>query len=204
MEKELIEKSLDTQYSFSSTQHTSEVFAQERVVTKQDYDIPSRYFSNTLKLLPVNINKYYLYWELLDFDTHEYYARIVDSELNILYELRVEYDLSEYYIKKSFENIDMRAQIGFYQDGEFQVTLTSNTIRSFSKVIKYPKIEDEIWMSKIKQMHQIVTKTSVHFEDIPNSRTLIKDFESIKKLHEISLDINNIGSSSNVIGVEHD
>lgn len=204
MEKELIEKSLDTQYSFSSSQHSSEVFAQEGVGGKNDYNIPSRYFSNTLKLLPVNINKYYLYWELLEFDAHEYYVRVIDSDSSIHFEIKIEYDVSEYYINQSFENIDLMAQIGFYQDGEFHILINSNTIRSFSKLIKYPKIEDEVWMSKIKQMHQIVTKTSVHFEDTPNSRTLIKDFEAIKKLHEISLDVTNISSSSNVIGVSND
>ena len=142
--KELIKSSLQEEHSFSSSSHVIETLVSEGEPLVAEYEIPSRYNKDTLRMLFVNTEKYFVYWEVsdktleekgLDLNKDKLYFKVYDSSNNQLYSFDSSLALGDYYIKRKFENMDIFVELGFSENDKFIPLQKSNKIHTFSSPI---------------------------------------------------------------------
>ncbi|MDQ1339571.1 MAG: hypothetical protein QG567_723, partial [Campylobacterota bacterium] len=144
---------------FSSLVHAQELIAQEasRFHLEDEFVIPFRYGVDVIKILPVNLDTVFAYWEITNnlLKDNKVSIENIIAKIFIL-EKNSENEICEFFIKDEVGSLYLKvsapmqkviAKVGFYdKNGVFIVLLASSTI-----VLPNNKIEqtdDEIWMSK--------------------------------------------------------
>jgi hypothetical protein len=196
MDKEiLVNESLKEENSFSSSTHGSAAMTNDAAESKKDFPIPKRYYKNSLKLLPVNTKKYYVYWELfnlnIDFDKMAF--RIMEDKM-ILSEFSISSDWGEYYINEHYENRTIYAVLGYYHNNTFIEVLRSNTITTFSTQIKFPQDNKEVWIKKEKGFKEVIRASLNHFTIGMSSASYVEELKVLGS-NESILQQSSTGSS---------
>lgn len=190
--KELIDESTSGE-GFSSNVHTAErITYDNEVIDVPEFQIPGRYFSNKVRLLPVNTNTYYVYWEVTRSFTDSFGAgeissfafRVLGENNEVLQEFDATGEVGQHYIDAYYDNADILIQMGFKKDGQFFPMLTSNRLHTFSDQIKFADPHDEKWLTKEKNWLEIV-KRSIHYRDGISSAEHHMEMENIKALSKI-------------------
>ncbi len=157
--------------NFSSRTHvlkedTTESPQIENKYIKEQYPIPERYNINKVVLLPVDPSKHFIYWELKDETLKEFENKYSEIKFAIkLYENRDEaltIDISSpvgsYYIHYHAPFEKLYAVLGVIADGNFIPIISSNEIVIPSdEISEFP--EEEIWMTKMKDWKEIISKS---------------------------------------------
>lgn len=204
--KELVEKSLEFEDSFSSSAHAIDSLGREvKNIPQTQYDIPSRYNKDRLKVLMINPTNYYVYWEVSDETLEKYSIDLVTQKLifkvydklgNHLFDFDSSFALGEYYLKEKFENIDVFVELGFDKDEEFIKILESNNVHTFSSQINLPQESDEVWIKKSMNWSEII-KTTIREENSGiSSAKFIEEIKKIKELEDSEILKNSLSSSS--------
>lgn len=204
--EELIKKSLEFEDNFSSSTHAINSLASEvKDIPQTQYDIPSRYNKDRLKVLMINPNTYYIYWEVSD-ETLEKYSinlnseklifKVYDKSKKHLFDFDSSFALGEYYLKEKFENCDIFVELGIYKNEEFKVVLSSNEVHTFSTTINLPNENDEIWIKKSMNWSEIIKTTIKESSDAISSAKFVEEIKKIKELEDTQILKNNLSSSS--------
>lgn len=146
--EELIKNSLMDEQSFSSNSHVLEKFVEEGNPFVLEYEIPSRYNKDTLRMLFVNTEKYFVYWEIsdetlekkgVDLSKEKLHFKVYDNNNKEIYSFESSFALGDYYIKSKFENMDIYVSVGIFEEDSFEKLQTSNTIHTFSSQVNLPE-----------------------------------------------------------------
>lgn len=183
--------------SFSSNTHPTELFGAEAAdYSGSDYEIPISYNIDLLRLLPVNVNTVYLFWEITDKITAN--AKFETFALK-LYEIA---DLGEreiigFYFKERVSGKYINAHMpsknlfaaigGIDENGRFVELLRSNKIKTPNDKISYMTDNEEAWLSKKSEWVELVRASTSHFSHAKSSMSLVKEMELLKKFSEKSL-----------------
>jgi hypothetical protein len=195
--KEIIDQSLIESSSFSSNVHAIEKVALADHVIAGDFPIPDRYYRSKVVLLPVNVKRFYVYWELsdellesLNLKTRDIRFQIVDQNSNNLFEFACEYPIGEYFINKEFESFSVQAIAGYYNEkGEFiNILEPSNIINIFDKKIKLAKDQKEVWIKKEKGMTEVIRASLQHFTVGMSSASYVEEIERLKQYEQEMLE----------------
>ncbi len=185
---ELIKSSLEEEHSFSSNSHILETFVTEGEPPVADYEIPSRYNKDTLRMLFVNTKKYFVYWEVsdktledngLDLTKDKLLFKVYDISGNELYIFESSFALGDYYIKEEFENMDIFVKLGFNENDKFIELQTSNVIHTFSSKINLPDENSEEWIKKSYGWSEVVRSTIHHYSGV-SSASYVEEIERLK------------------------
>jgi hypothetical protein len=186
--KELIKSSLEKEHSFSSSSHILETFVAEGEPPVAEYEIPSRYNKDTLRMLFVNTEKYYVYWEVsdetleksgLDLTIDKLVFKIYDIDGTELYSFESSFALGDHYIKRKFENMDIFVKIGRTVDNDFVELQTSNTIHTFSSQINLPDEKSDAWIKKSYGWSEVIRSTIHHYSGA-SSASYVEEMERLK------------------------
>ncbi len=138
----------------------------ENKYIKEDYPIPERYNVDKIVLLPVDPSKHFVYWELKDETLKDLKNKYSEITFAIkLYEnnkealtLEISSPTGSYYIHYHAPFEKLYAAIGIVVDGQFipialskEIYVPSDEISEFS--------EEEIWMTKVKEWKEIISKS---------------------------------------------
>lgn len=185
--------------SFSSHVHNQELMAQESAPfhLKDEYIIKERYGIDMVKLLPVNLNTLYIYWEItkdlleksmtsIDKITARLFRIDGNNEVK-LFEFGIFSEVGEYYVHITAPMQKLLTKVGYYDlNGNFTVLLISNAITTPNDKIEQTR--DEIWMSKDKDFKEIIQASAYiscplsSKEMVINSRVL----EELSKREQLS------------------
>ena len=192
--KELINKSLQHEDSFSSTSHAIDVLAKEiKEPPQKIYEIPSSYDKDRIKIMMVNPSKYYVYWEVsnetlnrynIDLNKEKLYFKIFDNSENLLFEFDSSFALSDYYVKKEFENMDIKVRLEIEKEGSFVPILSSNEIHTFSTKINLPDVNSEVWIKRSKGWTEVIKDTVHHFTLGMSSSKYVEEIERLKEFEQ--------------------
>jgi len=185
----------------------------------QNYDIPKRYYINTLVLLPVNPDNLFLYWEVCqDFISSKYSGEYDGFMIKIIEKhnggqreemsFKVYEESGRYYVTKHLPAKVVFATIGVVDSlGRFVELLSSNSIKTPSD---FTSVGDEVWMERDGEWSEIIKASLSKEYDSLNSETLAKEFQNAKNHFKLKseLDIKTlttlpssgefIGSSENM------
>lgn len=154
---DLVKESMKLEDDFSSSSHVIDTLVEEGEPVVQEYEIPDRYNKDTLRILMVNTQKYFVYWEVsdetlaknnIDLGKDKLYFKVYDSNNQELYSFESSFALGKYYVKRPFENMNVYVKVGLTKEDDFVELITSNTIHTFSSQINLPSSEDEVWIRK--------------------------------------------------------
>lgn len=186
----LIKESLKNENDFSSASHAVDNFVTEAKPSENEYEIPSRYNKDTLRIILVNTEKYFVYWEVsdetlnqrsIDLNSEKLYFKIDDINGNELYSFDSSFALGDYYINSKFEDMDILVKVGILQDGEFKELFSSNVIHTFSSTIKFPsQHEYESLLSKGYSWSEIIRTTIEHFGSAGSSSKYVEELERLR------------------------
>ncbi|MFA7083220.1 MAG: DUF4912 domain-containing protein [Arcobacteraceae bacterium] len=209
--QKIVNKSLELENDFSSSSHASNTIMYEsQEAASEEFIIPSRYHKNTLVLLPINQEHYYVYWELTQELLHEYkvdlnqqklYLKVEDSSDVLLFEFESSFDLSEYFFSLKVQNRDISVKLGYMKENKFIVILQSNNIRTFSSTIKLPDISNEIWLEKHKNYIKIIQS---NIENMVFNESSASYMKQLKRLHYLNNAIITKSSSTTLLGRKND
>ncbi len=140
---QLIAQSLgDGGCGYSGVIQNSEVL----FLSQSEYEIPSRYFTDTLTLLPINPQNSYLYWEVTDETLEKFGISLLDVHLiisifdennNEISSFSTQLSVGDYYLKHETKSKSLIAKLYFKVDENSFVTLqASNTIKLFDATLK--------------------------------------------------------------------
>ena len=200
---ELVKESLNNENDFSSSSHVLDTLVQEGEPEVPEYEIPSRYNKDTLRILMVNTEKYFVYWEVsdktieeknLDLQKDKLYFKIYDADGNIVYSFESSFALGDYYVKKVFENQEIYVKLSTSKDEEEIELLTSNTIHTFSSKVNLPSNEDEVWVRKKMGWTEVIRTTMEHHGQGISSAKYVEELERIK--HFTQEDEQKVSSST--------
>lgn len=187
--KDLVKKSMEIENDFSSSSHVIDTLVTEGEPPVTEYEIPTRYNKDTLRILLVNTEKYFVYWEVsdktleenkLDLNTTKLHFKVKDSNGNELYRFDSSFALGDYYIKSKFEDIDICVSAGVIVDGEFKELMSSNTVHTFSSQINLPDFEDEVWLKKRVGWTEVLRSTIEHIDTGVSSAKYVEELERLK------------------------
>mgnify|MGYP000751884509 CR=1 FL=1 len=205
-EKELINKSLEFEDSFSSSIHAIDTLTSEvKDIPQTQYDIPSRYNKDRLKVLMINPNSYYIYWEVsdetlkkysIDLKTQKLVFKIYDKLGNHIFNFDSSFALGEYYLKEKFENIDVYVELGINKEEEFFKILESNNVHTFSSQINFPDENDEVWIKKSMNWSEIIKTTIKDSGNGISSAKFVEEIKKIKEYEDSEIFKNSLSSSS--------
>lgn len=203
----LTNKSIDNE-GLSSLEHSIESWAKEtkEYQTESIYDVPERYYINTLVILPVNVNTSFIYWEVND----NYIKSIYDGEFsNFVIKMfekagNSEHELisfiingyiGKYYINYYAPNKAMFAVLGIFdKNGNFIPILKSNMIVTPNDAIN---VGDELWMSKMSDWIELI-HASLEKLNIKSSASILKEMEMLRKKERLRIDIDTSELTSNI------
>lgn len=155
----LTQKSLESQGNFSSSTHILDSLNYEN--SKKGYgnfQIDDRYYQNCIRILPVNVSKYYIYWELNEDKTSEFLFNIYANN-TLVHKFNSKDSLGEFYLNESYDDSDLFVTVGYVKNDKYIETLQSNTIHTFNTTIKYPKIDDQVWLSKSEKLSKLIYRS---------------------------------------------
>lgn len=191
--KEIINQSLIDSSDFSSNVHVIEKVTLANHTIAGDFPIPERYYRSTIVLLPVNVKRFYVYWELTDelldslgLETQDIVFHIIDQNSVILFEFPCEYAIGEYFINKEFKSFYVQAIAGYYnKDGEFiNILKPSNKINIFDKKIKMAKDQKDVWIKKEKGFTEVIRASLQHFTIGMSSASYVQEIERLKQYEQ--------------------
>ncbi len=191
--KEIIEQSLINSSDFSSNVHVIEKVTLANHASPGDFPIPEKYYKSKVVLLPVNVKRFYVYWELtdqlldsLELKTKDIVFHIIDQNSNILFEFTSEYAIGEYFINKEFESFSVQAIAGYYNDeGKFiDILKPSNKINIFDKKIKIEKDQKDVWIKKEKGFTEVIRASLQHFTIGMSSASYVEEIERLKQYEQ--------------------
>ncbi|GEM_PF-2238152 len=118
--------------------------------SKSEYEIPNRYFIDTLTLLPINPQNSYLYWEVSDATLEKFGIPLFDVHLiiSIFDENNIEvssfptqFSVGNYYLKHKTKSKSLIAKLHLKVGENSFVTLgVSNTIKLFDTRLKGDRV----------------------------------------------------------------
>lgn len=195
--QDLARKSISIENDFSSTSHAIDTITYDNPNEEVNkFPIPSRYNRDYLRLLPVNLSTYYIYWEVsdqtlqqnqLDLNHDQLIFKIYHGE-RIVFEFTSSFALGEYFLDQTFEDRDIHVSIGFPKDNVFTELMHSNTVHTFSNQLKWPSPEDEIWIKREKVWIDMLTSTmqSQMMGGGISSAQYIEEIERLKQLSRVN------------------
>lgn len=205
----LIKESLKNENDFSSASHVVDNFASEAKPAQEEFEIPSRYNKDTLRIILVNTEKYFVYWEVSDktldnekinLDNEKLYFKIDDINGNELYSFDSSFALGDYYINSKFEDMDILVRVGVMENGSFKELFSSNVIHTFSSKINFPSQEEyEALLSKGYSWSEIIRTTVEHFDSVGSSSKYVEELERLKTFIEEN-EKEKVSSSTNLKG----
>lgn len=205
----LIKESLKNENDFSSASHVIDNFASEVKNTEVEFEIPNRYNKDTLRIILVNTEKYFVYWEVSDktlddekinLDNEKLFFKIDDIDGNELYSFDSSFALGDYYINSKFENMDILVRVGVIENGKFKELFCSNVIHTFSSKINFPSQDEyEALLSKGYSWSEIIRTTVEHFDSAGSSSKYIEELERLKTFIKQN-EKDKISSSTNLKG----
>ena len=138
----------------------------ENKYIKEEYPIPERYNINKVVLLPVDPSKHFVYWELKDETLQDLKNKYSEIKFAIkLYENRDEAltiditsPVGSYYIHYHAPFEKLYVVLGVIADGQFIPLISSNEVFVPSDEISEFS-EEEIWMTKMKDWKEIISKS---------------------------------------------
>lgn len=186
----LIKESLENENDFSSASHAIDNFASEVKPLETEYEIPSRYNKDTLRIILVNTEKYFVYWEVSDETLFEkninlgkekLYFKIDDIDGNELYGFDSTFALGDYYINSKFEDMDIVVKVGTIESGEFKELFSSNMVHTFSSKINFPSQDEyDLLIKKGYSWSEIVRSTIEHFDEAGSSSKYIEELQRLR------------------------
>ena len=186
----LIKESLENENDFSSATHVIDNLVAVDKPKAAEYEIPARYNKDTLRIVLVNTEKYFVYWEVsdktleekgIDLTNEKIYFKVDDLDGNELYSFESSFALGDYYINKKFENIDILVKAGVVKYGEFIELLSSNVVHTFSSKVNFPSPEEyEELLKKGYSWTEIIRTTMEHFDKGTSSAKYVEELERLK------------------------
>jgi len=183
--------------SFSSNTHPTLLFGEEaKDYSGMDYKIPSSYGIDILRLLPVNVNTVFVYWEitdkLLNGRTFETFAlkllEMRNGQENEVLGFYFKDKVSSKYTNAHLPSKNLIATIGgMDSNGRFVELLRSNSVKMPNDSITTAMPNDdneEVWMSKQSEWMELIRASTTHFSHAKSSITLVKEMEFLKKFGE--------------------
>ncbi len=157
--------------NFSSRTHflkedTTEAPRIENKYIKDEYPIPEKYNINKIVLLPVDPSKHFIYWEIQDETLEDLERKYKDIKFIVkLYENReevlsidIDSTVGSYYIHYYAPFEKLYVVLGVLADGEFiPLTSSKEIFVPSDEISEFP--EEEVWMTKIKDWKEIISKS---------------------------------------------
>lgn len=180
--------------SFSSNTHPTLLFGEEaKDYSGVDYKIPSSYGIDTLRLMPVNVNTVFMYWEITD--------RLVGGrDFNTfavkLYEINEsgEKEVLGFYFKERVASKYVNAYMpsknlvavvgGMDERGIFIELIRSNVVKMPSDIVNIMENDEETWMSKKSEWVELIRASISHFSHAKSSVALVKEMDFLRKFSE--------------------
>ena len=189
--KELIKSSL-VEDNFSSNMHG--ISAVKVDIPEDDFVIPQRYFVDRVTLLPVNLNKYFIYWEITKELKQKYKLiddkfvfKIYDSSGNFLTQFEGEGEVGDYYLYRSFEEPNLKIVMGFEKEQKFIKLIESNYLCSFSDKISFATEQESIWMTKERGWRELI-KSSIDGDFGYSSDKFLEEFSKYQKIRSSGIE----------------
>lgn len=190
--QDLVNESIEVQNDFSSSSHVIDTLAQEVNERKKEFEIPSKYDKDYLRIVLVNTSKFYIYWEVSEHTLQKYNINLHKSKLafkvlngnNQLYSFESNFALGEYFLKQKIEDLDIKVKMGFFRGSDFIELLSSNTIHTFNTKIKLPDKHEEVWIKKSKGFTEIIRSTMTHFTLGMSSSKYMEEIKKLKEFEE--------------------
>ena len=209
--QKIVNKSLEIDNDFSSTSHaiTTLTYESSQEVC-EEFVIPSRYYTNTLTLLAVNTENYYVYWEItqamldsfgLDLTLEQLYFRVESQDSKVLFEFASPFDLGEYFFTLDFEDNDICVKMGCIKENQFVEILQSNRVHTFSSTIKLPDLSNEVWLEKYRNYAKIIQHNLENMVFNESSTSYIKQIE---RLYYLNNAVEKRVSSTSMLGMKND
>ncbi|MDD3466851.1 MAG: DUF4912 domain-containing protein [Campylobacterales bacterium] len=188
---------VNTDDSFSSNTHPTLLFGEEakEFALEDEFKIPLKYEVGYLRLLPVNVNTVFTYWEITD----SLIANVTDNFESFVLKLLDESEnkkeiisfyfkdkLSSRYINAYMPSKSLIAVIGVMDtSGNFHEILRSNKISMPSDIMT--ESQEEEWMSKKSDWMELIRASVSHFSHAKSSISIVKEMEFLKKYGQKSV-----------------
>jgi hypothetical protein len=202
---DLVKESMKLENDFSSSSHVIDTLVKEGEPVVQEYKIPDRYNKDTLRILMVNTEKYFVYWEVsdqtlaknnIDLGKDKLYFKVFNTDNQELYSFESSFALGKYYVKRPFENMNVYVKVGLTKEDDFIELITSNTVHTFSSQVNLPSSEDEVWIRKKMGWTEVIRSTIEHSQQGVSSAKYIEEMEKIKHFIEEVEEKQKFSSSS--------
>lgn len=202
---DLVKESMKLENDFSSSSHVIDTLVKEGEPVVQEYKIPDRYNKDTLRILMVNTEKYFVYWEVsdqtlaknnIDLGKDKLYFKVFNTDNQELYSFESSFALGKYYVKRPFENMNVYVKVGLTKEDDFIELITSNTVHTFSSQVNLPSSEDEVWIRKKMGWTEVIRSTIEHSEQGVSSAKYIEEMEKIRHFIEEVEEKQKFSSSS--------
>lgn len=202
---DLVKESMKLENDFSSSSHVIDTLVEEGEPVVQEYKIPDRYNKDTLRILMVNTQKYFVYWEVsdetlaknnIDLGKDKLYFKVYNSNDQELYSFESLFALGKYYVKRPFENMNVYVKVGLTKEDNFVEIITSNTVHTFSSKINLPSSEDEVWIRKKMGWTEVIRSTIEHSHQGVSSAKYVEEMEKIRHFIDEIEEKQNFSSSS--------
>jgi hypothetical protein len=202
---DLVKESMKLENDFSSSSHVIDTLVKEGEPVVQEYKIPDRYNKDTLRILMVNTEKYFVYWEVsdetlaknnIDLGKDKLYFKVFNTDNQELYSFESSFALGKYYVKRPFENMNVYVKVGLTKEDDFIELITSNTVHTFSSQVNLPSSEDEVWIRKKMGWTEVIRSTIEYSEQGVSSAKYIEEMEKIKHFIEEVEEKQKFSSSS--------
>lgn len=186
---DLVKESMKLENDFSSSSHVIDTLVKEGEPVVQEYKIPDRYNKDTLRILMVNTEKYFVYWEVsdetlqknnIDLEKEKLYFKVYDTNNQELYSFESSFALGKYYVKRPFENMNVYVKVGLTKEDDFVELITSNTVHTFSSKVTLPSSEDEVWIRKKMGWTEVIRSTIEHSDQGVSSAKYVEEMEKIR------------------------
>ncbi len=186
---DLVKESMKLENDFSSSSHVIDTLVEEGEPVVQEYKIPDRYNKDTLRILMVNTQKYFVYWEVsddtlkknnIDLKTDKLYFKVYNTNNQELYSFESSFALGKYYVKRPFENMNVYVKVGLTKEEDFVELITSNIVHTFSSKVNLPSSEDEVWIRKKMGWTEVIRSTIEHSEQGVSSAKYVEEMEKIR------------------------
>jgi len=202
---DLVKESMKLENDFSSSSHVIDTLVEEGEPVVQEYKIPDRYNKDTLRILMVNTQKYFVYWEVsdetltknnIDLGKDKLYFKIYDTNNQELYSFESSFALGKYYVKRPFENMNVYVKVGLTKEDDFVELITSNTVHTFSSKVNLPSSEDEVWIRKKMGWTEVIRSIIEHSHQGVSSAKYVEEMEKIRHFIDEIEEKQNFSSSS--------
>lgn len=209
--EKIVNKSMEIENDFSSSSHAISTLTYESAYEEcEEFTIPSRYYVNTLTLLAVNTQNYYVYWEVtsdilnafcLDLSLNSLHFQVQSKDSKVLFEFDSPFDLGEYFFTLDFEDGDICVKMGYIKQNQFVEILQSNFVHTFSTSVKLPDLSTEVWLEKYKNYAKII---QTQLETMVYNESSSSHVKQLERLLYLNNSIEKRVSSTSLLGRKND